>query len=177
MDEKGFMIGQTRRSKRVFSRALWESKQVTDSLQDGNREWISVIACICADGTTLPPGLIFEGLHGNIRDTWVEEITEETPIFATSSPTGWSNDEIGLAWLIQVFDRHTKEKAGRCWRLLLLDGYGSHITTPFLTFCDRNRILIMIYPPHATYSLQALDVVMFKSLLSQYTNNLNNLTH
>jgi hypothetical protein len=38
MDEKGFMIGRTGRSKRVFSRALWESKQVTDSLQDGNRE-------------------------------------------------------------------------------------------------------------------------------------------
>jgi hypothetical protein len=32
MDEKGFMIGRTGRSKRVFSRALWESKQVTDSL-------------------------------------------------------------------------------------------------------------------------------------------------
>jgi hypothetical protein len=75
MDEKGFMIGRTRRSKRIFSRALWERKQVTDSLQDGNREWISVLACICADGTALPPGLVFEGLHGNIRDTWVEGIT------------------------------------------------------------------------------------------------------
>jgi hypothetical protein len=41
------------------------------------------------------------------------EFTRETPIFATSSPTGWSNDEIGLAWLIQVFDRYTKRKAGR----------------------------------------------------------------
>jgi hypothetical protein len=74
MDEKGFMIGRTARSKRIFSRALWERKQVTDSLQDGNREWISVLACICADGTALPPGLVFEGLHGNIRDTWVEGI-------------------------------------------------------------------------------------------------------
>jgi hypothetical protein len=34
----------------------------------------------------LPPGLI-----------WVEKITEETPVFATSSPTGRSNDEIGLS--------------------------------------------------------------------------------
>jgi hypothetical protein len=45
MDEKGFMIGQTGKSKRVFGRALWESRQVTDSLQDGNREWLSVLAC------------------------------------------------------------------------------------------------------------------------------------
>ena len=177
MDEKGFMLGQTGKSKRVFSRALWETKQVTDSLQDGSREWISVLACIGADGTALPPGLIFEGLHGNIRDTWVEEITKETPMFVTSSPTGWSNDDIGLAWLSQVFDRYTKKKAGRCWRLLLLDGHGSHITKPFLAFCDRNRILLMIYPPHATHSLQALDVVMFKSLSSQYSKRLTNRTH
>jgi hypothetical protein len=177
MDEKGFMIRQTGKSKRVFSRALWESRQVTDSLQDGNREWISVLACIGADGTALPPGLIFEGLHGNIRDTWVEEITEETPVFATPSPTGWSNDEIGLARLIQVFNQYTKEKAGRCWRLLLLDGHGSHITKPFLAFCVRNRIFLMIYPPHATHSLQALDVVMFKSLSSQYSKKLINHTH
>jgi hypothetical protein len=177
IDEKGFMIRRTGRSKRVFSRALWESKQVTDSLQDGNREWVSVLACIGADGTALPPGIIFEGLHGNIRDTWVEEITEETPIFATSSPTRWSNDEIGLAWLIQVFDRYTKEKAGRYWRLLLLDSHGSHITTSFLSFCSRNRILIIIYPPHATHSLQPLDIVMFKSLSSQYSKNLTNHTH
>jgi transcriptional regulator with XRE-family HTH domain len=60
MDEKGFMIGRTGRSKRVFSKALWESKQVTDSLQDGNREWVSVLACIGADGTALLPSIIFD---------------------------------------------------------------------------------------------------------------------
>jgi hypothetical protein len=69
MDEKGFMIGEMGNSKRVFSRALWESEQVKESLQDGNREWVPVLACIGADGTALPPGVIFEGLHGNIRDT------------------------------------------------------------------------------------------------------------
>jgi hypothetical protein len=106
----------------------------------------------------------------------VEEITEDTPIFVTSSPTGWSNDDIGVAWLELIFDRFTKEKAGRCWRLLLLDGHGSYITWDFLAYCDRNRILLMIYPPHATHSLQALDVVMFKSLSSHYSTRLISFT-
>jgi hypothetical protein len=35
----------------------------------------------------------------------------------------------------------------------------------------------MIYPPHATHSLQALDVVMFKSLSSQYSKKLTKHTH
>ena len=37
MDEKGFMIGVTSRTKHVFSRRMWEKKEVTASLQDSNR--------------------------------------------------------------------------------------------------------------------------------------------
>jgi hypothetical protein len=98
-------------------------------------------------------------------------------VFATSSLTGWNNDGIELAWLIQVFDQYTKSEAGRFWRLLFLDGHGSHITKPLLAFCNRNRLLLMQYPSHATHSLQALDVVMFKSLSSQYSMELTNHTY
>ena len=37
MDEKGFMIGVTARTKHVFSRRMWEKKEVRATLQDGNR--------------------------------------------------------------------------------------------------------------------------------------------
>jgi hypothetical protein len=52
MDKKGFMIGVTTRSKQVFSQHQYEKKEVTASLQDGNREKITVVAMICADGVT-----------------------------------------------------------------------------------------------------------------------------
>lgn len=38
MDEKGFMISVTGRSKRVFSKRMWEKKEVRTTLQDGSRE-------------------------------------------------------------------------------------------------------------------------------------------
>ena len=38
MDEKGFLVGITSRSKRVFSKQLWQQKKVTAALQDINRE-------------------------------------------------------------------------------------------------------------------------------------------
>jgi hypothetical protein len=50
MNKKGFMIGVTTRSKQVFSQHQYETKEVTASLQDGNREKITVVAMICADG-------------------------------------------------------------------------------------------------------------------------------
>jgi hypothetical protein len=60
MDEKGFAMGIMNSSKRFFSRDLWERKVVKAPLQDGSRDWITVLACICADGTPLPPGLIYQ---------------------------------------------------------------------------------------------------------------------
>jgi hypothetical protein len=97
-------------------------------------------------------------------------------VFVTSSPTGWSNDNVGLAWLEQVFDRCTKQRSGR-WRLLILDGHGFHITMEFIKYCDRHRILLMILPPHSTHTLQPLDVVMFKPLSQAYSNELTNHPH
>ncbi|KAK1915855.1 hypothetical protein P3342_003670 [Pyrenophora teres f. teres] len=64
MDEKGFMMGIIARSKRVFTRAIWEQKERTAAIQDGNREWVTILACICGDGSSLPPALIYEGKAG-----------------------------------------------------------------------------------------------------------------
>jgi hypothetical protein len=61
MNEKGFLIGTTVGSKRVFSKAIWQRGQVRVALQDGSREWITTLACICADGSFLPPAIIFAG--------------------------------------------------------------------------------------------------------------------
>jgi hypothetical protein len=177
MDEKGFLIGLIGRSKRIFSRRQWEKKEVRASLQDGSREFLTVLACCCADGSSLPPALIYAAKKGAIRSSWVEDIKAgEHEVFVSSSPTGWSNDNIGLAWLEQVFDRYTKQRSGR-WRLLILDGHGSHVTMEFIKYCDRHRILLMILPPHSTHTLQPLDVVLFKPLSQAYSNELTNHLH
>lgn len=88
------------------------------------------------------------------------------------SGSGWSNDGLGLAWLQQVFQRFTAEKARRKYRLLLVDGHGSHLTEEFLEYCHRHRILLAVYPPHSTHTLQPLDVVMFKPLSTAYSKQL-----
>ncbi|PSN67525.1 hypothetical protein BS50DRAFT_610598 [Corynespora cassiicola Philippines] len=74
MDEKGFMIGVTLRTKHVFSRRMWEKKEVKASLREGNRAWVTLIACVCGDGSALPPGLLYESANNTIQSRWVEEI-------------------------------------------------------------------------------------------------------
>ena len=59
MDEKGFLLSLTSRSKRVFSRHLYDEKEVSEALQDGLREFITLLACICANRSTVPPAIIY----------------------------------------------------------------------------------------------------------------------
>ena len=172
MDEKGCMLGILTRSKRVFSKRLYEEGKIKAHIQDGNREWITLLACICADGSALAPALIYQSDSGSIQDTWLQALSPEDRVYISSSPSGWTNNDIGLSWLKQVFDPSTNGKAGRSYRLLILDGHGSHLTMDFIEYCDRNRILLAVYPPHSTHTLQPLDVVMFKPFSSAYSNQI-----
>jgi hypothetical protein len=148
MDEKGFMIGVTGRSKRVFSRRLWERKNVREALQDGSREWITILAAICADGEKLLPGLIYAAGSGALQSTWVADVkAEEHDVFIISNPSGWSNNDVRLESLDQVFYRCTKQKARRDYRLLTIDDCGSHIIQDFIDYCFANRILWLYFHP------------------------------
>ncbi|XP_044720130.1 DDE superfamily endonuclease domain-containing protein [Hirsutella rhossiliensis] len=149
VDEKGFLLGVINRTKR-----------------DGNRSWITFLACVCQDLTALPPFLIYQGKPGQVQDSWLTEFDpEHQAAFFTTSETGWTNHELGKEWLIGVFDRFTKEKArnGRDYRLLITDGHSSHVNMDFLEWCDQHRIIVAVFPPHSTHRLQPLDVSLWPS--------------
>ena len=59
MDEKGFLISILGKARRVFTKSTYDNGKILGAGQDGNREWITVLACICQDGTYIPPGLIY----------------------------------------------------------------------------------------------------------------------
>jgi hypothetical protein len=173
MDEKGFMLGVQSKSKRVFSKVVWVKDGAKAPIQDGNREWTTIIPTICADGTTLFTSIIYPSEGFDLYDSWVEDIPpEDTTINLSSTPTGWTNNKLGLAWL-KRFHLATKEKARRSWRLLICDGHGSHMTMEFLAYAVSKRILVMVFPSHSTHTLQPLDVGLFGPLQRAYSSELS----
>jgi hypothetical protein len=97
MDEKGFLIGVLSKQKRVFGKRLYEEGGLRQFIQDGNREWITVIACICADGSVLDPALIYQSVGENIQDTWLEDYNPQVhKAHISSSPSGWTSDRLGF---------------------------------------------------------------------------------
>lgn len=180
IDEKGFLLGNLARSKRIFDKPLYELKTIRQTIQDGDREWISPTGCICGNGSALDPAFIYQADSANLQSSWVEEINpEHYTAFIISSSSGWSNNELGLAWLQQVFDHCTREKAQlarQAYRLLILDGHESHVTMDFINYCDQNRILLAILP-HSTYTLQPLDVCVYRPLSAAYSNEIAAFLH
>lgn len=175
MDEKGFLLGVINRTKRVFSLNVKKQGKLLGAAQDGNRSWITFLACVCQDMTSLPPFLIYQGKPGQVQDSWLTEFEpEHQSAFFTTSETGWTNHELGKEWLTGVFDRFTKAKArnGRDYRLLITDGHSSHVNMDFLEWCDQHRIIVAVFPPHSTHRLQPLDVSLFSPLSTAYTKQL-----
>ena len=111
-DEKGFLIGQASAKKRVIPLEALKSGRVKYACQDSSREFISLLACICADGTSLPPSLIYKGESRSLQDTWLEDWTPKHTAHFAASPNGWSCNALGLNWLQQIFDRYTSHKSG-----------------------------------------------------------------
>ena len=61
VDEKGFLIGIGLKMRRIMSRKAYEEGRCRQSTQDGNREFITLIACVLALGKALPPTLLYKG--------------------------------------------------------------------------------------------------------------------
>lgn len=172
-DEKGFLTGMARTLKRIMTKKMYDSGRIKAAKQDGSREFISLLASICADGTALPPALIYKGASGDLQDTWMEDLKISDQAFFASSINGWSSNAFGLAYLIQVFDPATRMKAGRGRRLLIVDGHSSHVNMEFIKTCDRLKICLLILPPHSTHRLQPLDVGCFLPLSTCYSTELD----
>jgi hypothetical protein len=161
--------------KRIMTRKAYEEGKVQKNKQDGNREFISCLACISAIGKAIPAALIYEGASGDLQDTWVKEVKPNDPVYFGSSASGWSSNRFGMEWLEKVFERHTKPSNPRTKRLLIVDGHSSHVNMEFIDWADRHGIIILILPPHTTHKLQPLDVGLFQPLSTAYSQEQDKL--
>ena len=70
--------------------------------------------------------------------------------------------------MIKIFDAQTKDKAGECTRVLLMDGHSLYYTLEILEYTRANNIVILRYLLHCTHVLQGLDVVCFMKMKTEF---------
>ncbi len=96
MDEKELALGGTNKARMVCLKSHYQIYKT----QDGNREWVTLIECISADGRLLTPFIIFKGKR-HIK-AWYEVLEDDAHIGL--SETGWTNNTLGSEW----FERYAQ---------------------------------------------------------------------
>jgi hypothetical protein len=161
-DETGFAMGLCATAKVITGSDRYSRPHL---LQPGNREWVTAIESVNASGWALPSYIIFkaktyhqEGWFDTLPDDWRLDI----------SNNGWTTDEISMKWLTKLFIPMTNARTTGRYRMLVLDGHGSHLTPQFDQTCTENHIIPVCMPPHSSHLLQPLDVSCFAVLKRQY---------
>lgn len=131
---------------------------------------ITVMACVSANGSRMPPMLISKG---KTQRSLLGFRTEDAPPESvwTFQKKGWINDEIGEQWFDQVFLKHCGPERPQ---LLLMDGHGSHETLAIIERAMDENIILMVFPPHCTHYLQPLDRTVFGPLKTAFNHSCSN---
>ena len=133
---------------------------------------VTVIECICADGISILPYVIFKGK--SVDTKWIpQDIGESWRIAATTN--GWTSHLHGMEWLRRSFEPVTREKAAGRPRILICDGHGSHVTGDFIEHCMSNNIKLLILSPHSSHFTQPLDIGIFSPLKEYMTQEITPL--
>ena len=166
-DETGFRIG--------VGKAQWviikdENGRLFMADPD-NRESITAVEAIQSGGEDIPPMIILSGKQHLEKYFVLNDLDPD--ILIAVSDTGYSNDDLSMEWLYH-FDRHSRPKTTGAWRMLVMDGHGSHLYKDFIQYCHDNNIIPFQLPPHTTHLLQPLDIVCFQPLKHYHAEAINN---
>ncbi|KAF7564356.1 HTH-Tnp-Tc5 multi-domain protein [Pyrenophora tritici-repentis] len=168
MDETGKALGVCANTRVLAS----SQKKKAYHQSPENREWASVIECVSATGKKLRCSVIFKGK--SLQSTWFPAIIPEW--LYTASENGWTSNAIGVEWLERVFLPETALLEDR-WRMLILDGHGSHISLDFLWTCKKNKVYLLFLPAHASHILQPLDLSVFSVVKRFYRQQIQALSY
>jgi hypothetical protein len=161
-DETGFAMGLCATAKVITGSDRYSRPYL---LQPGNREWVTAIESVNAMGWALPSYIIFKA-KAYIQEGWFDTLPDDWRL--DISDNGWTTDEIGIKWLTKLFIPITNIRTAGRYRMLVLDGHGSHLTPQFDRTCTENHIIPVCMPPHSSHLLQPLDVSCFAVLKRQY---------
>jgi hypothetical protein len=64
-----------------MTKEAYKQGRMRNSQQDGSREFITLLACMCADGTATPPALIYQEASNDLQNTWIEGFKEGDKAF------------------------------------------------------------------------------------------------
>jgi len=150
------------------------SKTVFIRTQNQEKVRISVLLTIAADGTKLPPFVIFKDKkHGKNEENLKKlSMVQNGEVFIACNENAWSTTHIMKKWLNKVWIPYITKKNPEDNRgLMIIDSAPSHIKPSLLDYITKKKQKYILIPPGMTRVLQPLDVSI-NGPFKQYMKNL-----
>ena len=122
----------------------------------------TVLVCGSASGVYLPPLIVYRSQHlyGSSCENGPDDIRY------SATPSGWMSGKIFENWFRTTCVSFVTEL--KKYVILLFDGHGSHLTFEIIRFAVDNYLIIINIHPSTGYTLQPLDVGVFKPLENRW---------
>ena len=148
---------------------MWKTVRLTCG---ANRENITVLGAVCADGKACPPLIVFKGQR--VQSTWVgKNAIRETRYAATEN--GWMTTTV-FENFFEQFVEYARAHTDRPI-LVFFDGHTSHTSKKTRKLAKDRNIELIKFPAHCTDLLQPLDVGCFAPLKGYYETKLMEHVH
>ncbi|XP_052225347.1 uncharacterized protein LOC127840920 [Dreissena polymorpha] len=121
----------------------------------------TIVACVNAAGTALPPYYVFEGKQSETNDTFMNNATAGSAY--TMSDSGCVNSEVFMKYLNEHFLKFVQRGSSDNTEpiLLIYDGHSSHVSLDVVQWAKEHHLILFVLPPHSPHALQPLDIACF----------------
>ena len=126
------------------------------SIVPDQREWLSVLVCINAAGSSLPSFYISKGAN------YIQRC--ESGATMAMQPRAWMTSYLFSAWISHFISSISRISAISLdhRHLLILDGHNSHATLEVIEEARSAGLDILTLPSHTSHARQPWDVAVFK---------------
>ena len=163
-DEAAIALNKTSRKVVVPRR-----NKHTHTVTNASTQHVSVLCCVAAAGTAIPPLIVFsKGLPAG------RGYEKEGPINASysSSDSGFVDRHMYTEWFSKVFLRHAPRERPL---LLLQDGASAHMGVELIDAAILNDVILLCFPRKLTHILQPCDVGIYRTMKANVCNTMQQI--
>ena len=164
-DESGFPLQTATSMKVCVDKRVRRNFQIASS----SKTSITTLQCICANGSVVPPCVLFPGKNFNPE----YGIGFPNSFYLGFTANGWMETSQFYGWLTNHFIKRIPPLRPV---VLLIDGHGSHIDFHLSKFCAENDILLFRLPPHTSHAIQPTDRGYFATFKANFSKEVGKFT-
>ena len=133
------------------------TREVHETSGGSGREYFTVLGAGAADGTRLPPFILYKGCNLYLR--WTTGGPAGT-VYGVSD-SGWMEGSNFQQWFEKLFTPAVAALLTTGPVVLFVDGHHSHLTLQLIQYARSQGVHLFCLPPHVTHIMQPLDVGVY----------------